>query len=118
MFVIQTLVDHAKFRTVNLARQRAAVTASDQEQAKETRTALDLWARCEITPKLLEIPIARCGSRGQSGNAAAARAGNEMAKRGLYANINARKKAGTSRSKSKSTITPKAYSAMKRGFKK
>lgn len=41
-----------------------------------------------------------------------------MAKRGLYANINARKKAGTSRSKSKSTITPKAYSAMKRGFKK
>ena len=41
-----------------------------------------------------------------------------MAKRGLYANINARKKARTSRSKSKSTITPKAYSAMKRGFKK
>ena len=28
-----------------------------------------------------------------------------MAKRGLYANINARKKAGTSRPKSKSTIT-------------
>jgi|TARA_R110002126_G_scaffold150024_2_gene296082 hypothetical protein len=42
-----------------------------------------------------------------------------MAKRkGLYANMNARKKAGTSRSKSKSTITPKAYSNMKKGFPK
>tara|TARA_R110002020_G_scaffold137758_2_gene307251 strand:+ start:4823 stop:4951 length:129 start_codon:yes stop_codon:yes gene_type:complete len=38
--------------------------------------------------------------------------------KGLYANINARKKAGTSRSKKKSTITPKAYSAMKKGFPK
>ena len=37
---------------------------------------------------------------------------------GLYANINARKKAGTSRSKSKSTITPKAYANMKAGFPK
>lgn len=42
-----------------------------------------------------------------------------MAKaKGLYANINARKKAGTSRPKSKSTITAKAYSNMKSGFKK
>ncbi len=41
-----------------------------------------------------------------------------MAKRGLYANINARKKAGTSRSKKKSTISKKAYANMKRGFKK
>ena len=39
-------------------------------------------------------------------------------KRGLYANMNARKKAGTSRPKSKSTITPKAYSNMKAGFPK
>jgi len=38
-----------------------------------------------------------------------------MAK-GLYANINARKKAGTSRSKSKSTISEEAYSNMKAGF--
>ena len=38
-----------------------------------------------------------------------------MAKRGLYANINARKKAGTSRSKKKSTISKKAYA--KRGLK-
>jgi len=41
-----------------------------------------------------------------------------MAKRGLYANINARKKAGTSRPKSKSTITAKAYKNMKSGFPK
>ncbi len=41
-------------------------------------------------------------------------------KQGLYANINRRKAAGTSRPKSKSTITPKVYSAMKNkrgGFK-
>ena len=41
-----------------------------------------------------------------------------MAKKGLYANINARRKAGTSRPKSKSTITAKAYSLMKSGFPK
>jgi len=44
-----------------------------------------------------------------------------MAKRpGLYANINKRKEAGTSRPKSESTIDPKTYSLMKRragGFK-
>tara|TARA_R100000900_G_scaffold30167_3_gene24304 strand:- start:159 stop:284 length:126 start_codon:yes stop_codon:yes gene_type:complete len=41
-----------------------------------------------------------------------------MARRGLYANINARKKAGTSRSKKNSTISKKAYAKMKKGFKK
>ena len=41
-----------------------------------------------------------------------------MSKPGLYANINKRKKSGTSRSKSKSTITPKAYANMKAGFPK
>ena len=41
-----------------------------------------------------------------------------MAKRGLYANINARKKAGTSRTKKKSTISPKAYANMQAGFPK
>ena len=41
-----------------------------------------------------------------------------MAKRGLYANINARKKAGKSRSKKNSTITAKAYPNMKAGFPK
>tara|TARA_R100000935_G_scaffold3012_3_gene8016 strand:- start:462 stop:605 length:144 start_codon:yes stop_codon:yes gene_type:complete len=39
-------------------------------------------------------------------------------KKGLWANINARKKAGTSRSKKNSTITKKAYSNMKKGFPK
>ncbi len=34
----------------------------------------------------------------------------------LYKNINARKKAGTSRSKKKSTISAKAYKNMKAGF--
>ena len=37
---------------------------------------------------------------------------------GLYANINARKKQGISRPKSKSTIIPKAYANMKAGFPK
>jgi len=36
----------------------------------------------------------------------------------LYKNINARKRAGTSRPKSKSTITKKAYKNMKAGFPK
>jgi|TARA_R110000824_G_scaffold64861_1_gene169347 hypothetical protein len=36
----------------------------------------------------------------------------------LYKNINARKKAGTSRPKSKSTISAKAYKNMKAGFPK
>jgi hypothetical protein len=35
---------------------------------------------------------------------------------GLYENINKRKKAGTSRPKSKSTISPKAYANMKKRF--
>ena len=41
-----------------------------------------------------------------------------MAKQGLYANINRRKKLGISRPKSKSTITKKAYANMKAGFPK
>ena len=36
----------------------------------------------------------------------------------LYDNINKRKKAGTSRPKNKSTITPKAYKNMQEGFPK
>lgn len=40
-----------------------------------------------------------------------------MAK-GLYANMNARKKKGTSRSKSKSTVSDKAYKNMQAGFPK
>ncbi len=34
----------------------------------------------------------------------------------LYENMNAQKKSGKSRSKSKSTISPKAYADMKAGF--
>lgn len=41
-----------------------------------------------------------------------------MEKKGLYANINRRKKLGISRPKSKSTISAKAYKDMKSGFKK
>ena len=41
-----------------------------------------------------------------------------MASKGLYYNINKRKKAGTSRSKKNSTISPKAYANMKAGFPK
>ncbi len=36
----------------------------------------------------------------------------------LYKNINARKRAGTSRPKSKSTISAKSYKNMKAGFPK
>ena len=43
---------------------------------------------------------------------------DNMARRGLYANINARKKAGTSRPKSKSTVSAKSYANMKAGFPK
>ena len=39
-------------------------------------------------------------------------------KPGLYANMNKRRKAGTSRPKSKSTVSAKAYAAMKAGFPK
>tara|TARA_R110002020_G_scaffold133987_1_gene298976 strand:+ start:919 stop:1062 length:144 start_codon:yes stop_codon:yes gene_type:complete len=39
-------------------------------------------------------------------------------KPGLYANINKRKKKGISRSKKNSTISPKSYADMKKGFPK
>ena len=42
----------------------------------------------------------------------------KTARKGLYYNINKRKKAGTSRTKKKSTITKKAYKNMRSGFKK
>ena len=40
-----------------------------------------------------------------------------MTKKGLYHNINQRKKNGFSRPKSQSTVSPKAYANMKSGFK-
>ena len=44
--------------------------------------------------------------------------GETMTKNSLYGSINKRKNAGTSRPKSKSTITAKSYSNMKAGFPK
>ena len=41
-----------------------------------------------------------------------------MAKKGLYYNINQRKKKGISRSKKDSTISDDAYANMKKGFPK
>ena len=41
----------------------------------------------------------------------------KMARKGLYYNINRRKKAGTSRSKDKSTISKKSYQSLLGGFK-
>jgi hypothetical protein len=41
-----------------------------------------------------------------------------MAKQGLWANINRRKKLGISRPKSKTTISKEAYANMKKGFPK
>jgi len=41
-----------------------------------------------------------------------------MKKKGLFYNINKRKKAGTSRPKSKSTISAKTYKSMKKWGKK
>ena len=41
----------------------------------------------------------------------------KMARKGLYYNINQRKKAGTSRPKSKSTISNNAYKSLLAGFK-
>jgi hypothetical protein len=41
-----------------------------------------------------------------------------MAKQGLWANINRRKKLGISRPKSETTISKEAYSNMKEGFPK
>jgi hypothetical protein len=42
----------------------------------------------------------------------------KVAKKGLYYNINQQKKKGKSKSKKKSTISPKAYANMKKGFPK
>jgi hypothetical protein len=70
------------------------------------------------------IPILQTNYPVRNGVAAEAnqlrKENNTMKKKGLYDNINARKKAGTSRPKSKSTIDPKVYKKMKSkkgGFK-
>jgi hypothetical protein len=43
---------------------------------------------------------------------------NKIMSKGLYSNINRRKKLGISRSKKKSTISPEAYKNMQQGFPK
>ena len=62
-------------------------------------------------------PAFKGGGIAIKGMGAAFKKGGE-AKPGLYANINRRKKLGISRPKSKSTISKKAYSNMKKGFPK
>jgi len=42
----------------------------------------------------------------------------KIAKKGLYYNINKKKKSGTSNPKSKSTISKKSYKSLLSGFKK
>jgi len=42
----------------------------------------------------------------------------KISKKGLYYNINKKKKAGTSKSKKNSTISAKAFKNMKSGFRK
>ena len=49
---------------------------------------------------------------------AGAAAKKKPAKNSLFGNINRRKKAGTSRSKENSTITPEAYLNMQQGWPK
>ena len=48
----------------------------------------------------------------------AKKSAKKTAKNSLVANINRRKKAGKSRSKKDSTISPEAYTAMKEGWPK
>jgi len=60
-----------------------------------------------VTPRLLNQSLRR--AIGLAG------IGNQMS---LAKNINARKKANTSRPKSKSTVSPKAYADMKAGWPK
>jgi len=69
-----------------------------------------------------ENPLPECSPRKEklalAGTRALGRAGrvwyiSGMKRPGLYANINARRKAGTSRPKSKSTISPRIWRMMK-----
>ena len=74
----------------------------------------------EIGAKTATLPTVFPARSGDAKEANQSKRNNHMKKRGLYDNINARKKAGTSRPKSKSTIDPKVYKKMKAkkgGFK-
>jgi hypothetical protein len=74
----------------------------------------------EIGEKIATLPIVFPAKSGDAKVVNQLKRNKLMKKRGLYDNINARKKAGTSRPKSKSTIDPKVYKKMKSkkgGFK-
>jgi hypothetical protein len=90
-------------------------------KSQETvKTAMSKFKKGKLHSGSKEGPVVK--SRKQAIAIALSEAGkSKMAKGGrpgLWANINARKKAGTSRSKSESTISPKAYANMKAGFPK
>lgn len=67
----------------------------------------------EIGAKTAILPTPCREKNGVAAEANQSRKENNYMKKGLYDNINARKKAGTSRPKSKSTIDPKVYKKMK-----
>jgi hypothetical protein len=116
------LVVFVKLVTDSLAEHAKVETVSNQEQRKATLIALAQQESTVSFQKLRVIRTVLTTSVVVSGNAKALNQvveENEMAKkRGLYDNINRRKRLGISRSKKKSTITKKAYDRMKRGFKK
>ena len=90
-------------------------------KSQETfKTAMSKFKKGKLHSGSKEGPVVK--SRKQAIAIALSEAGkSKMAKGGrpgLWANINARKKAGTSRPKSESTISPKAYANMKAGFPK
>ena len=76
----------------------------EEYKKKESKEEPKLQFRC-AGPN----PTKKCGHRDEK---------KKGGRPGLWANINARKKAGTSRSKSESTISSKAYANMKAGFPK
>ncbi len=83
-------------------------------------TALVATKSKEIGAKIATLQTVFPEKSGDAKEANQLKRNKLMKKRGLYDNINARKKAGTSRPKSKSTIDPKVYKKMKSkkgGFK-
>lgn len=93
---------------------RAEARSGRLEAREPMPTAPEATRSKEIGAKTV-TPLTVCPEKsGVAKEASRSRkANNLMKKRGLYDNINARKKAGTSRPKSKSTIAPKVYKQMK-----
>jgi hypothetical protein len=100
---------------------RVGFAKGGMTKSQETvKTAMSKFKKGKLHSGSKEGPVVK--SRKQAIAIALSEAGkSKMAKGGrpgLWANINARKKAGTSRPKSESTISPKAYANMKAGFPK